>query len=181
MTDRRVYHLLLVSDQTDFMHCVSFVYRDSPPPSTVAVTTVSPSPTPPVAPAAPTRRRGAADGKQVRLISKEPADDADGSYAVRGKADWKPVQVYSKDGKTYLEMPSSMRHKEAPVLFEEKRSGWFHHEKILANYRVHGKWYVVDRVLDNASLVSGVGAGQQKVDIRHIDNARKEAEASNGK
>jgi P-type conjugative transfer protein TrbG len=183
MTDRRVYHLLLVSDETDFMHCVSFVYRDSPPPPTVAVTTVSPSPTPAVAPAAPTRRRGAADGKQVRLVSKEPrpADDADDSYTVAGKADWKPVQVYSSGGKTYLEMPGSMRHKEAPVLFEEKRSGWFHHEKILANYRVHGKWYVVDRVLDNATLVSGVGSGQEKVDIRHLDHARKETVVASGK
>ena len=81
------------------------------------------------------------------------------------------MEVYTKNGKTYLEMPSRMRHKEAPVLFEEKRAGWFHHDKVLVNYRVHGRWYVVDRVLDNATLVSGVGGGQEKVDIRHVNNA----------
>jgi len=86
------------------------------------------------------------------------------------------VEVYSKNGKTYLEMPSSVRHKEAPVLFEERKAGWFHHEKILVNYRVHGKWYVVDRVLDKATLVSGVGSGQEKVDIRHVDNATVKTE-----
>jgi len=180
-TDRRTYHLLLQSDAADFMHDVTFLYGDEKP-AVPAVASATPSPAPAVAPAVPKRRR-VADGKQVRLVSKEPAaDDADESYTVNGKADWKPVQVYSKDGKTYLEMPSSMRHKEAPVLFEEKRSGWFHHSKDLVNYRVHGKWYVVDRVLDNATLVSGVGAGQEKVDIRHVDNARKENEVvNNGK
>ena len=178
-TDRRTYHLLLVSAAADFMHDVTFQYGDEPKPVLPAVASATPSPAPAVAPAPPKRRR-VADGKQVRLVSEEPAaDDADESYAVNGKADWKPVQVYSKGGKTYLEMPSSMRHKEAPVLFEQKRAGWFHHSKDLVNYRVHGKWYVVDRVLDNAILVTGVGAAQEKVDIRHVNNARKENEVVN--
>jgi P-type conjugative transfer protein TrbG len=185
-TDRRTYHLLLLSDAADFMHDVTFLYGEQPSPAVPAGASATPSPAPAVAsaaPAAPKRRRAASDGKQVALLAKEPAtDDADESYTVKGKADWKPVEVYSKDGKTYLEMPSSMRHKEAPVLFEEKKAGWFSHSKNLVNYRVHGKWYVVDRVLDNATLVSGVGAGQEKVDIRHVANARKQTEvASNGK
>jgi type IV secretion system protein VirB9 len=161
-TDRRTYHLLLVSDETEFMHDVTFLYE-----TTAATLPAVASATPAAAPISsdPPPRHAHGDGKQVRLVAKEPADDADDSYTVDGKADWKPVQVYSKDGKTYLEMPSSMRHKEAPVLFEEKRWSWFHHEKVLVNYRVHGKWYVVDRVLDKATLVSGVGGGQEKVDI----------------
>jgi P-type conjugative transfer protein TrbG len=170
-TDRRTYHLLLVSDETEFMHDVTFLYREALSPTTPpSVASATPAPSPVSADPPPRHAHG--DGKQVRLVAKEPADDADDSYTVDGKADWKPVQVYSKDGKTYLEMPSSMRHKEAPVLFEEKRWSWFHHEKVLVNYRVHGKWYVVDRVLDKATLVSGVGGGQEKVDIRHIDNAK---------
>jgi type IV secretion system protein TrbG len=178
-TDRRTYHLLLVSDETEFMHDVTFLYREALSPTTPpSVVSATPAPSP-VAADPPARRHG--DGKQVRLVAKEPAGDADDSYTVDGKADWKPVQVYSKDGKTYLEMPSSMRHKEAPVLFEEKRSSWFHHEKVLVNYRVHGEWYVVDRVLDKATLVSGVGGGQEKVDIRHVDNAKiKNTEGATG-
>ena len=66
------------------------------------------------------------------------------------------------------------------MLFEEKRSGWFHHDKALVNYRVHSRWYVVDKVLDNATLVSGVGAGQEKVTIRHVA-AKKEGEVNNAK
>jgi type IV secretory pathway VirB9-like protein len=77
-------------------------------------------------------------------------------------------------------MPLSVRHKEAPVLFEEKSAGWFHHDKALVNYRVHGKWYVVDRVLDSAVLVSGVGSGQRKVTVRHAKKKATEG-VSNGK
>ncbi len=177
-TDRRTYHLLLVSDQAEFMHSVSFVYRDEPQgaaPITAAAAQGTPDPTPPPGRAAPIRPKKSGDGKRIQVAAADP-DDADESYTVSGKADWKPVQVYSKDGKTYLEMPSAMRHKEAPVLFEEKKAGWFHHEKILVNYRIHGKWYVVDRVLDNATLVSGVGDGQEKVDIRHVEAKAKPGE-----
>jgi len=169
-TDRRTYHLLLRSDETEFMHDVTFLYDgDSPSratPPRIASATPAPSPAPVSADPPVHSARG--DGKQARLVSRVVADHADESYTVTGQADWKPVEVYNKDGKTYLEMPAEVKHKEAPVLFEEKRAGWFHHQKVLVNYRVHGRWYVVDRVLDNATLVSGVGASQEKVDIRHI-------------
>ena len=169
-TDRRTYHLLLRSDETEFMHDVTFLYdgdspsRATPPPIASATPTLSPAPVS----ADPPARSARGDGKQVRLVNRVAADDADESYTVTGQADWKPVEVYNKNGKTYLEMPAEVKHKEAPVLFEEKRAGWFHHQKVLVNYRVHGRWYVVDRVLDNATLVSGVGAAQEKVDIRRI-------------
>ena len=95
-------------------------------------------------------------------------DDTDDRYVISGTADWKPVTVYSKGGKTYIEMPASVRHKEAPVLFEETRKGWFHHEKILVNYRVKDRWYVVDK----GTLVSGVGSNQTRVDFRHVETSR---------
>lgn len=173
-TDRRTYHLLLVSDQTQFMHDVTFLYEGTPAPSSQLVALANPTPAPgPVLNDPPAIRHG--DGKQSRLNNREEAD-ADESYQVIGHAEWKPVGVYSKNGKTYLEMPSSVRHKEAPVLFEERKTGWFHHDKILVNYRVHGKWYVVDRVLDKATLVSGAGPGQEKVDIRHIESVTAKTE-----
>ena len=181
-TDRRTYHLLLVSSEGEFMHDVTFLYcSDSPSPSPTPVAQSAPTSTPPVV-SDPPKRKSRGDGKQTKLVAKDPAaDNADESYAVSGKAEWKPVSVYSKDGKTYLEMPASVRHKEAPVLFEEKKAGWFHHDKVLVNYRVHGRWYVVDRVLDKATLVSGVGSGQEKVTITHVDLVAKVEGVSNGK
>jgi type IV secretory pathway VirB9-like protein len=117
----------------------------------------------------PRPRHQPSDGKRVALME---ADDTDDGYVVSGKADWRPVAVYSKGGKTYIEMPASVRHKEAPVLFEETRKGLFHHEKILVNYRVKGRWYVVDKVIDKGTLVSGVGGGQTKVDICHVETKK---------
>jgi type IV secretion system protein VirB9 len=180
-TDRRTYHLLLVSDAAEFMHAVTFLYEDAKPAAPVTASATpyqSPAPTP--MPRKPPKHHPS-DGKQVVSVSHAHADDADESYTVTGRADWAPVGVYSKDGHTYLEMPKSMRHKEAPVLFEEKKSGWFHHDKDLVNYRCHGRWYVVDKVLDNATLVSGVGAGQSRVTIRHVDKPkRKQQEVASG-
>jgi type IV secretion system protein VirB9 len=176
-TDRRTYHLVLVSDQTEFMDSVRFVYGRE-----TTAATPAPSPTPVAAAEQPAkavatpapRQRDLSDGKHVSLVAADNSGDVtDDSYTISGKADWKPVSVYSKGGKTYIEMPASVRHKEAPVLFEETKKGWFHHEKILVNYRVKGKWYVVDKVMDNGTLVSGVGSGQVKVDIRHVTNANK--------
>lgn len=172
-TDRRTYHLLLVSDEKDFFHYVTFEYAAEP----AVLVSASPTPTPkPVKDPPPHKKQ--ADGKQV-VASFDPPDDADENYTVHGHAEWSPVSVYSSGGKTYIEMPDSVRHKEAPVLFESKKSGAFHTDKALCNYRVHGKWYVVDRVLDNATLVSGVGYGQQKVTIRHAQPKKKEEEACN--
>jgi type IV secretion system protein VirB9 len=170
-TDHRTYHLMLVSDEKEFMHSVRFIYdheRTAQPASTPA-----PAPTPQQVAADPPRRRQTADGKRVALVkADEPLDDTDDGYLVSGKADWKPITVYSKGGKTYIEMPASVRHKEAPVLFEETRKGWFHHEKILVNYRVKGQWYCVDKVIDHGTLVSGVGSNQTRVDIRHVETRK---------
>ena len=173
-TDHRTYHLMLVSHEKEFMHSVRFVYgheRAAQPASTPApeaAKTAVPVPQQ-VAADPPPWRHQKPDGKRVAFVE---TDDTDDGYVVNGTADWKPVTVYSKGGKTYIEMPESVRHKEAPVLFEETRKGWFHHEKILVNYRVKGRWYVVDKVIDKGTLVSGVGGGQTKVDIRHVETKK---------
>jgi type IV secretion system protein TrbG len=154
-TDHRTYHLMLVSDEKGFMHSVRFVYDHLAQPAPTPAVVAAPSPALERVAADPPRpRHQPSDGKRVALVE---ADDTDDGYVVNGTADWKPVTVYSKGGKTYIEMPASVRHKEAPVLFEETRKGLFHHETILVNYRVKGRWYVVDKVIDKGTLVSGVG------------------------
>jgi type IV secretion system protein VirB9 len=173
-TDKRTYHLMLVSDGREFMHCVRFVYAQEQ-----EKTAAEPAPTPAVRPSpAVTPQQVAADPpalqkkpgtKRVAIVQ---ADDADDGYVVSGHADWKPVNVYSQGGKNYLEMPASVRHREAPVLFEEVRKGWFHHEMILVNYRVKGRWYIDGKVIDKGALVSGVGGSQTRVDIRHVESRK---------
>lgn len=173
-TDHRTYHLMLVSDEKEFMHSVRFVYdRESVPRSAStsaveATATTAPAPRK-MAADPPPRRHQDPGAKQVAFVAH---DDADDRYVISGTADWKPVTIYSEGGKTYIEMPATVRHKEAPVLFEETKKGWFHHEKILVNYRVKGQWYVVDKVIDKGTLVSGVGSNQARVDFRHLETSR---------
>jgi len=173
-TDHRTYHLVLVSDEKEFMHSVRFVYdrenaqRPASTPAAEATATAAPAPRR-VAADPPPRQHQNPDAKQVAFVEH---DDTDDRYVISGTAGWKPVMVYSKGGKTYIEMPASVRHKEAPVLFEETRKGWFHHEKILVNYRVKDRWYVVDKVIDKGALVSGVGSNQTRVDFRHVETSR---------
>jgi hypothetical protein len=75
-------------------------------------------------------------------------------YAIkttRGKnIAWKPKDVYSAAGKTYIIMPEKMKVTEAPIFFI-KQNG---REK-LANYRVEGNIYVVDRLFDVGILTVG--------------------------
>jgi type IV secretion system protein VirB9 len=171
-TDHRTYHLMLVSDEKEFMHSVRFVYDRERATQQAAAPAPAVAPTPArqqVAADPPPHRHQKPDAKRLALVA---ADDTDDGYVVNGKADWRPISVYSKGGKTYIQMPESVRHKEAPVLFEETRTGLFHHEKILVNYRVKGRWYVVDKVIDKGTLVSGVGGGQTKVDIRHVETKK---------
>jgi P-type conjugative transfer protein TrbG len=82
---------------------------------------------------------------------------------------WRPLRVYSDGVKTYIQFPRSMLSGDAPTLVAlDRDGGWFSSPtKEIVNYRVEGDTYVVDRVLDRAALLSGVGGSQQQVEISH--------------
>ncbi|EIC0560684.1 P-type conjugative transfer protein TrbG [Salmonella enterica] len=79
---------------------------------------------------------------------------------------WKPVRVYTDGSKTYIQFPSANFGGEAPALVAKGNGGWFSKapEKLI-NYRPIGDRYVVDRVIDKASLIVGVGGDQTEVTI----------------
>jgi len=94
----------------------------------------------------------------------------DFGYALSGDHPaWRPLRVYSDGIKTYIQFPRSMLSGDAPTLVALDRDGtWFSSPtKEIVNYRVEGDTYVVDRVLDRAALLSGVGGSQQDVEIIH--------------
>jgi type IV secretion system protein TrbG len=82
---------------------------------------------------------------------------------------WRPLRVYSDGIKTYIQFPRSMLSGDAPTLVALDRDGsWFSSPtKEIVNYRAEGDTYVVDRVLDRAALLSGLGGSQQEVEITH--------------
>jgi P-type conjugative transfer protein TrbG len=86
-----------------------------------------------------------------------------------GNPAWRPLRVYSDGIKTYIQFPRSMLSGDSPTLVALDRDGsWFSSPtKEIVNYRVEGDTYVVDRVLDRAALLSGVGGSQEEVEITH--------------
>jgi type IV secretion system protein VirB9 len=63
---------------------------------------------------------------------------------------WRPVRVFDDGRKTYIEFPPAIATSEAPPLFITE-SG----EAALANFRIAGNRYVVDRLFDAAELRLG--------------------------
>jgi len=181
-TDRRTYHLRVVSRDSGYMAHVSFVYKDEPVKAAGA-----PTGAPREAPKGETPKPGGAGGG-ARVAMEEPVRRArpappgegkavvkvqahpqsaveDDGYWISGNAPWRPVRVYNDGTKTYIQMPGNL--KEAPVPFALRKGGFLGlgHAKAIVNYRVHGRWYVVDAVLDKAVLVNGVGPSAEEVVI----------------
>jgi type IV secretion system protein VirB9 len=89
-------------------------------------------------------------------------------YQISGDSpDWKPLRIYTDGQKTYIQFPKSMQFGDAPALVAlgPKEGVFSGPTKQLVNYRVVGDRYVVDKVLDRAALISGVGHGQVEVQI----------------
>jgi type IV secretion system protein VirB9 len=99
--------------------------------------------------------------------TNEYLGDLDFGYDVSGKASWKPVRVYNDGVKTILEMPATLRQKEAPTLLVIRKDGRVlkKNEQVMVNYRVQNGRYIVDAVFDRAVLIVGVGGNQEKVVI----------------
>jgi type IV secretion system protein TrbG len=171
-TSRRAYRVFLLSDSHRFFHHVGFLYPDEPK---TADTSPAPSPAPEAKP------EKAPASVQVAYVESKPATrrvrvraqmEGKGAlpakvpeYKIVGNAPWRPVQAYTENGHTYLEMPADIRDHEAPVLYRLRKSGWFHTAKDIVPYRVHGHWYVADEVIDKGLLTVGVGTGAKSVKV----------------
>jgi len=90
------------------------------------------------------------------------------SYTISGpNVTWKPVRAFDDGSRIYVQMPSDMKSSEAPALLIEAGTG-----TQMVNYRVEGGYYVVDRLVDKAVLVSGVGREQDRVTISYAGGSR---------
>jgi P-type conjugative transfer protein TrbG len=151
-TDRRAYTIKLVSRREDWMPKVSFFYPDAVQQQWSAYRTQQ------------ERQREAADPEPREA---RPAD-LDFAYDISGDSPaWRPVRVYSGGGKTYIQFPAGVRHGDLPALVAlGDDSGLFSEpSKQLVNYRYVNGRFEVDKVLDRAALISGVGWDQLSVTI----------------
>lgn len=85
------------------------------------------------------------------------------SYKVAGpNVPWRPIRAFDDGTHVYIQMPPGMKSSEAPALLIAAGDG-----NQMVNYRVRGDYYVVDRLFNEAVLVSGVGRAQDRVEISY--------------
>jgi P-type conjugative transfer protein TrbG len=141
MTDRRVYHIELKSVTASAMAAVSWRY----PADMMLANNPAPAASPPALPPPP----------------PFTPDMLNLRYRIDGdKPDWRPLAAFDDGKQVFIEMPEKMASMEAPPLFVVGDNG-----PELTNYRVQGKYYVVDRLFMKAELRLGTGWGQKKVQI----------------
>lgn len=74
-------------------------------------------------------------------------------YAISGdRPNWWPLRAFDDGRQTYVEFPLTLAQGDAPPLFAIGADGGVE----LVNYRVRGRFYVVDRIIDRAELRFGL-------------------------
>ncbi len=132
-TDRRVYHLALTSTVRTAMTALSWTY---PQDQLIAL-----------------RKAAAASADAAPVAAGISVDQLRFDYAVSGdKPDWRPVRAFDDGRQTFIEFPPTIATGVAPPLFVVDAKG----EASLVNYRVNGRFYVVDRLFDVAELRFGL-------------------------
>jgi type IV secretion system protein TrbG len=160
-TDRRVYHLGLISSEDEtggYFRSVRFYY-----PQDVVQRWES----------AAASAREATRQEREREVARLPRVSPEAlnfAYRIRGdRVPWRPVQVFDDGTRVFIQMPSAMRATEAPALFVLAGGK----EQALVNYRVRGQYFVVDKLFSEAVLVLGVGRKQERVTVSRLPRDRR--------
>jgi len=137
-TDRRVYRLQLESHARGAMSAISWTYTED---ALIAL------------------RRREAEAAAARPVAAGIAvDSLNFNYAIEGdRPAWRPVRVFDDGRQTFIEFPASIAVGEAPPLFLVGEGG----APALVNYRMSGRYYVVDRLFEAAEL--RLGARRQQI------------------
>lgn len=149
-TDRRSYHIALTSTPKTAMAAMSWTY---PQDAMIAL------------------RRSTTEAQAVvPVASGIEFEQLHFNYVVSGdRPAWRPFRAFDDGRQTFIEFPATLAVGEAPPLFLVDGKG----EAQLVNYRVKGRYYVVDRIFDVAELRLGT-KHQQIVRIsRMADGAPK--------
>lgn len=143
-TDRRTYHLSLTSRPVEAMAAVEWTY---PQDALMAI------------------KRAAAEAEAAAPVAAGlDLDQMHFGYGISGdRPPWRPLRAFDDGRQTFIEFPASLEVGEAPPLFLVDAKG----EAQLVNYRLRGRFYVVDRLFDAAELRLGT-KHQQVVRIARL-------------
>lgn len=131
-TDRRSYHIQLTATSRTAMAALSWTY---PADQLIAL------------------RRAAEQAAAVAPVSEGLAiDSLHFNYAISGDTPtWRPIRAFDDGRQTFVEFPATIAVGDAPPLFVVGPTG----DAELVNYRIRGRFYVVDRIFDIAELRLG--------------------------
>lgn len=149
-TDRRTYHIALISTPATAMAGVSWSY---PQDQLLAI-----------------ERAAKAAAEVAPVAAGLDLTRLNFDYGISGDAPaWRPLRAFDDGRQTFIEFPTSISVSEAPPLFLSGRKG----EAELVNFRMQGHYYVVDRLFDAAELRLGL-KHQEVVHItRSASSARR--------
>lgn len=141
-TDRRAYHLALTSTAKTAMAALSWTY----PQDQLLVL-----------------EHAKRDAEAAAPVAEGLAiDNLRFDYAISGDSpSWRPLRAFDDGRQVFIEFPMTIAQGEAPPLFVVGARG----DAQLVNYRVRGRFYIVDRLFDAAELRLGEKP-QQIVRIR---------------
>ena len=145
-TDRRTYHLALSSRTGPAMSALSWTY---PQDALIAL-----------------KKAEQAAAAAAPVAADLDVDQLHFNYALSGDHPaWRPLRAFDDGRQTFIEFPPSLAVGEAPPLFVvgAKR------EAQLVNYRLRGRYYVVDRIFEAAELRLGT-KHQAVVRITRVGN-----------
>lgn len=147
-TDRRAYHVRLVSTSASALSSMRWTY---PQDELLAL-----------------RRREEAAQAVAPVATGLAIEQLHFNYTISGdRPAWRPLRVFDDGSKTYVEFPASLANGEAPPLFLVGADG----KVELVNYRLRDRFYIVDRIFDAAELRLGL----KKQQIVRIDRVSRPA------
>lgn len=131
-TDRRAYHLALESTVATNMAAISWTY---PQDQLLAL-----------------QGTAAAAEAAAPIASGLAIEDLRFGYRISGDdPPWRPLRAFDNGRQTFIEFPAAIARDEAPPLFVLGSTG----DAQLVNYRVAGRYYIVDRLFEAAELRLG--------------------------
>jgi len=141
-TDRRTYHVELRATSATYMASVSWTY---PADELIALR---------AAETEAARTAPVASGLDLAALNFR--------YRLSGdKVSWRPVRVFDDGRQVYVEFGENIAVGEMPPLFVTGQDGMAE----LVNYRVEGRYMLVDRLFERAELRLGAGKSARRVRI----------------
>jgi len=140
LTSKRTYYVDLVAHRDNYMPAVAWTYENrlSLPQPREAST--------------PVQYASLRAASSPAYADSPALENLNFAYKIKGDhPDWRPVRAFDDGDKVFIQFPVTIGRSEAPPLFVETDSG----DSALVNYRVKGRYYVVDRLFNKAELRLG--------------------------